>query len=433
VIALLARAQGQLQWAASLVFVAAFYFISVRKDNQVILSTHFALVETLILIALSALALPQIYRRSRRTLVVLIVIGGTLALLQLPYLVFYHSRPIAGHTMDYVVAFGRLYVYLLAICSYGLFFYEDRILSDLFWRVGQLVLLVSLVAYFIYEAARVSYLLQFYGAEARIQGFFSEPSAFAPMLAAFILLCLKKKAFVWMLVALFAVLLTGSPTVYLTVAVSVPIVVLIRREEMGKRIVVATAALSLCVVCALVVGDVELQALLRSKLGLAYSVGRLLSGLQNIATLGGSGQNVRFADALIVYQTLRDHGLFLTGYGLNSSSVYFLLRYGDAKDHSLFLTVLFSYGLPGLLAFVFLCASSLVGLVKNHSSYLYVFVPFLVAASINSAEGFETYKFVLLGMVIYWLRKDQWVPASGRKDSNGAVIGVTSPHTAESG
>jgi hypothetical protein len=128
---------------------------------------------------------------------------------------------------------------------------------------------------------------------------------------------------------------------------------------------------------------------------------RLISGIDNVLSWGQTGYNPRFSGFVDVLSHLKNNDLLWTGYGLNSASIYFSY-YGDlVRDYSLFLTLLFSYGIIGVLIFYTFCIYALKRMVNLNSKFIYIFIPFLIVSLINSAQGFVTYKFVIIGVIYY--------------------------------
>ncbi len=106
----------------------------------------------------------------------------------------------------------------------------------------------------------------------------------------------------------------------------------------------------------------------------------------------------------------RQNGHPNIGYGPNSNSVYLAKKYGDGRNYaanSLYVAWLFDFGRIGacaLLAAVFLILLRLAGRPASAA----LFIPFLVASLINSAQGFELFKFTFVSILLYlfgWERR----------------------------
>ena len=81
------------------------------------------------------------------------------------------------------------------------------------------------------------------------------------------------------------------------------------------------------------------------------TVERLALGITAASTLAEEGYNPRVAGAIDIITNLAKHDLLWTGYGLNSSTVYFqaITPAGEPYEraYSLLLTSLFSFGIVG--------------------------------------------------------------------------------------
>ena len=114
-------------------------------------------------------------------------------------------------------------------------------------------------------------------------------------------------------------------------------------------------------------------------------------------TSGGTlGRNERFASTRTIFDELALHDWLWTGIGPGSEG--YILHVTDMLPNALPVYVLASFGLVGLALLALLLIKSFV-VLRTHST-LVVFLPFTAAAMVNSASGWESYKFVVVAVVV---------------------------------
>lgn len=386
---------------AAWAFCAAFFFVEIADNSDTLISLKvFAALEMVVMLGLFVvivLGRPAVRLAFRRQVAMTCLVVWALLLSGALYTLLRHGHPILGPSSIYIERSARLGVFLISTLVYALFFFDRDVLLRVFWRIGVGVVVVCYGTFALYHAVGSRYLLNFRADTVRVQAFFTEPSALAPFIPVMIILAIRRRRWFVAVLALVLVLLTKSPTVLVVTLVSVPCYWLLIR---GNRVLKMGAVALLAGFFAFAINAVTLDpyALARSNSGVVVAGARLLFGLNAIRSGGDLGYNTRFDNTMETWRTLDEHGLLMTGYGLNSASAYFLMRDGVPSDNSLALTVLFSYGIVGLALFAMAAIVATNRIVRDDPAFAALFLPFLIASLLNSAGGFVTYKFALLGI-----------------------------------
>lgn len=396
---------------AAWAFCASFFFVEIAHDSAPLVSLKaLAALEMVVMLGLFVLVVvgrPSVFQRFRRQVSIMCLVLWALLLSGALYTLLLHGQPILGPSSIYIERSARLGIFLVSTLVYALFFFDRDVLLRVFWRIGMWVIAVCVVSVVLWYAMESRYLLNFRADTVRVQAFFSEPSALAPFIPVMAILAIRRRRWFVAFLALALVLLAKSPTVLVVTSVSVPCYFLLIR---GNRIAKIGAVALLAGFFAFSINAVTLDpyALAASNSSPRLVVSRLIFGLNAVRSGGDLGHNTRFDNTMETWRTLDAHDLLLTGYGLNSASAYFLARDGVARDNSLALTVLFSYGVGGLALFAIAATVATNRIVRDDPAFAALVLPFLVASLLNSAGGFVTYKFALLGITCALAR---WPPS----------------------
>ena len=282
-------------------------------------------------------------------------------------------------------------------------FFDERLMIDLFTGFAKITIVISFLSIALYHTVGSLWLLDFVRSSARPQAFLSEPSSYAPIIPAMLLITWQRRQIVWMIATITCFVLAQSPTVIIvTILTGITLLVFFSRFDpikLGLALVTAMVFFG----TAFVLVDPDPSPLLHSGNGVLVMLGRAVAGVQFVFSGGTTGTNVRVADAADVLNMLRNNHLLLTGYGLNSSSAYFNALGILVKDASLPLYILFSYGVLGLVLLLVLAGWSFFWIRRIGSTYYVIYVPFLISSLLNSAEGFALYQFVFAGALVYLL------------------------------
>lgn len=404
-------------------FLSAFFFVDVSIGN-ISFYTQTRPIE-MVLLGLLMVAGIVAGRYRGRGLSRMFITGSTTLITVALYWWFRQSSPAFGSPVSYLRS-GFLYaIFVTLITGFAWFIYDEALFLDLFWRIGRFSLIVGLIGYVLTSSLGVVVMTNTGYGTPRFQGFLSEPSAWGPVIPALLILALQRKSRWVVGLCIIAIVLSKSPTVLLSTAVAVPLFYLLRTGKGSTRKVVglaAIAALGLWTFNWMQTADYK--SMIVSKNAVEVSLGRLISGLQNVQTGGIKGYNSRYSGAQDTLDELHAANLTYTGLGPGSSDVYFIAKYGDTKSYSFLLAVLFDFGILGLAALVLAVLAALRRMRYNAAAS--VFVPFLVAGCINSAEGWETYKFDVLALVIF-------LTAAAKRTTGQTGEGLLKPRNAKHG
>jgi hypothetical protein len=287
-------------------------------------------------------------------------------------------------------------LYVIWAVLYGHLFHDDDLLVEAFVRTLTVALAVAFAAYLAYITVGLRWLVHTQYGTPRLQGLLSEPSGWGPFLGAAILLGWERRR--WWLVGLagVAALLTKSPTTVACVGLAVPAYLLLARRwhKWRAAIIVAVSAVGWWVW--LQITSVRVTDSVSTGLE-DQIVARLASGIANVQSGQTQGRNDRWASLQAIFDAMTAHHWWWTGIGPGSES-YWRETLDGALPNSLPVYVAGSFGVAG----VGVLAVLLVLAVKRlrHSTLFPLVLPFIVASLVNSAGGWESYKYVVLAIVL---------------------------------
>jgi hypothetical protein len=393
----------RLKALATIAFVSSFFFAEISSGGQPLISIPLYQIEPLLMIGLAVLAY-GVHRPSVNQTRRLVGVLALLAVVQLAYFLGLNAYPIAGSLTDYVIGSVHAFGYVVSVTIYACLFFDEDLLLRSFYALGRLCLGIGLVAFLAHEVAGLQFLLDFAYGSPRTQAFFTEPSATAPAVTVVGIVAWKRRDWIGLALAAAFIVTTRSPTALIVLFFSVVGLYLVRRGPWVLWSGVVGTISSL--VAFVVLGGLEW---LKTAPYFGITINRLARGVEFAITLSQQGYNARFAGAINVYEHLQEHGLLWIGYGFNSASPYFRHAYTGAgtavQDYSLLITLFFSFGIIGVSIFLTYAYRAAMSMQRSESVLLYLFVPFFLTSMINSAQGFNTYKFVLLAIVVYGVGK----------------------------
>ena len=393
-----------MNWIATVFFVLSFLFINVEYSGESLFILPLYKVELALNLGLAIIAYglrrPSVDQTRR-----LVGVLGVLSVVQFIYFLGLNAYPLEGSLFEYVNGSVRVFGYIVSVTIFATLFYDEDLLIETFYKVGRAVLAVGLGALLVYEILGVPLLLDFAYGEPRTQSFFTEPSATAPAVAVVGTMAWRRRDWIGELLALTYVYTANSPTVLLVFALSTVGIYLVKQGP----VVLWTGILGSIgsAVAFVTLGGLDW---LKTAPYFGRTVNRLARGIEFAITLSQQGYNPRFAGAINVYEHLQKHGLLWIGYGLNSASPYFkhvtLDTATKTQDYSLLITLFFSFGVIGVVIFFAFCYRAAMRMYCHNSRLIYIFVPFLMTSMVNSAQGFVTYKFAILGIIVYGVGKN---------------------------
>lgn len=330
--------------------------------------------------------------------------------IQLFYLLFYHLSPLNGLTENYLIRFLRAYFYLGAVLVYALMMFNPDIFNKVLYGFLRVIVIISLISYFSNFYFHTPPFLLHYQVGYdyyRIQAFFSEPSAAAAPFSALMIYSFYKKKYLLVLISCVAIIFTKSPTTFLTIIIS-SLIILVGIKKYRIAVFVLTVSFIISLISFILFTDLGdfIKVLNNGDSSVFSAFGRLISGIDEIKSGGNSGSNGRYQGVQEMMNAMASNNLYYTGYGFNSAPEYFISIYGDVRDFALQFSILFSYGILGVVVFYSLLFISYIRLYKyNYSSYL-LFTPFIVSSFLNSAEGLVMYQITYLCLFSFLFRNN---------------------------
>lgn len=404
---------------ATILFLGGFFFTGFRLDNEFF---NFRLGYLTLAALIAMIAAGEVGAR-----------GGYVStgvkvfyLLLTPTLVVYSiqgSATFGASEVDYAASALYYLTYVTVTVIYALRFFDASVFVRVWWLMARVSLAIALLGYLLAVTLPVQQLVVSSYGVTRLSGLLSEPSAWSGLLPAVLFVSLKRRSFAWFVAALLATYLTQSPTVLIGLAISVLLVVGTRSRFLGPRIVLVTFVGASVPLLLGKLSGVSSAVLMSSNNGAERVLGRLVSGVENLLTGGITGSNTRVDGIRAVIEALQQHPSWLyTGRGLGSSDVYFAGLFGDVRAYNLPILMTFDTGIFVATAFCLCLAWAIWRLRHSHVSL--ILFPLIVAASINSAQGIQTYKFVFLSLALAFASRSsrRGTGLGGQARSNHPVV-----------
>ncbi|WP_212996797.1 hypothetical protein [Winogradskya consettensis] len=301
--------------------------------------------------------------------------------------------------------------------AYALLFYREDVFIDVFWKAAIGAIVTAVAAYVMNELAGSGWLVHRQYGTPRLQGLLSEPSAWAPFVSALLLLALARRRRLWVGFFLLAAVLTKSPTVLLSTVGSLAAwYVLIRRRSTTRYAMLAGLLVAGTIAVNWLKG-IDIYRPLSSSLVDQFVV-RLASGVHAVTSGGVTGRNDRFTSTQAVIDEMALRGWLWTGIGPGSEG--YILGSTGLLPNALPVYVMASFGILGVIVLMGMLVRTIIRLRTRAS--LGLFLAFIIASMINSAGGWEFYKFVIVAVVV------AGIPARSavRFESRGVVTSMSS-------
>lgn len=308
------------------------------------------------------------------------------------------TSPSWGTLNGYVLRAAVYAVVVISTAAFAELFFNDQLFRRVFWNIGRLALATALAGYVITLATGTKVLTHTAYGYPRMQGFLVEPSAWAPAIAALLLLSFQRRSGATLVLCIAGALAANSPIVIVVALISIPgYFVVVTQKPAGRFILVIMILIAVSLV-SWGIADAETSRYLASSNSLDVTLGRLASGYESVRDGGASGTNTRFEAAQAAIRDLRSAGILLRGMGPGAADEYFPSKYGDngTRANTLWIDWTFNFGALAAGAVTLLLFVSLYARIRRRSATAAIFLPFAAAAYINSATGAALYKFAYL-------------------------------------
>lgn len=213
---------------------------------------------------------------------------------------------------DYILTILLIGIYIVFFSSLSCKIFEKTAIV-----IFKLLILTGLCFWFssIFTGSSVGVDVSF--SIPRLQCLVTEPSNIAHFLPGFLIFCWIQRWWYWCVICLTAILCTFSPTVYLTMALTILLLTLLRARPLIQLIVSMAGA----IIVVLIIRSYNNLILDLSEAGqLGQAVARILEGFNFLATGGQSGANSRASLIFAGLDFLNTHKLLWTGAGFASSA-----------------------------------------------------------------------------------------------------------------
>jgi hypothetical protein len=312
-----------------------------------------------------------------------------------------------------------------AVSAFAVLFWDERAFTRVMWRGCTVALWAGIASCALSRATGHLLLANPSHGTLRMVGTLTEPSDWAPVLCAVLLLALRRRSWLYAALALAGLLLADSPVCLLVMAVTVPLYYALA-SSWKYRVPLLVALAVLIPAGVAFVAHADAQAWEASGNTAEAAAGRLVSGVQNVGTDGQQGANARFSTTTAVVQAVRDNGWVHVGAGPAADSVYFPAAHPAGTPlvapNALWVSVLFDFGEGGVAILAVLMLTA-VWRMRRDPLMCAVLLPFFVASLVNSSV--PDYSLVALGIFLHALGwRPQGVPVLARADPDGEGTGA---------
>ena len=334
------------------------------------------------------------FRANKRQIIIFEIFSGLLLihLAQTAYL----SSNLVEYSNDYFFQGILLWAYLFSICLYASSIKVDSYprLLHFFDVFAKNSVYLAMVFYLLYQITGVGFLIHFYDGFgiARLQGFFSEPSALAPISSWLLLSGIRYRNITSVGLGIAVCVLTFSPIVLISTTLALITYLIIFHPKFTPIILLMGVAIAywiLAIDCSSADGG--------------ESIIRAACGMQTIFSLDARDifANGRLLSSLAIFDHLSERDAWGIGLGINSTSIFMPAYYGIMRDNSLPISMLAFYGVIGGLATVLLATIGLLKAGQKKNIFSIFWISFFWCSMINSAQGFISYSMLFVATI--WL------------------------------
>lgn len=332
------------------------------------------------------------------------VVGGLFVLLLLAAVYLVSSEPSwVERLVPYIGIYAALYGATVLFAAL-LFSATDFVM--VFYRLSIASAIIAVLSWLASIALSMPVLTNARGgsgvASFRLQGLLAEPSNWAPIVIAMIILAWMRRNWWVILLAIVVAVLSQSPTVFLVGVLSLVLYLLLATPWRASKVPITIASLILFSAAGSYALSADGQQLSQSSNFFINVLGRLVIGVQG-AINGDATAEARLRSTDIVIQAAMASGRFEWGNGLNSASLYFEEIYGAAniRANALWVRAIYEVGLFGCIIILVLIVISLIRLAK-FPILAAVFIPIFVTSMVNSAHQLN--KLAILGILLFAFR-----------------------------
>jgi hypothetical protein len=384
---------GDVFISAVILFIPFFIFrIGWGLENQ--FQSLFLHIPQAVVIAVICLISIEFHNATKRQTVIFVIFTFLLLIhiLQTDFLV--DSLP--NYDYEYFIQGVLLWAYLFAVCLYASTIEVENYQKLLYFfdLFAKTAVVVAILSFMFYKITDVSVLIHFYDGFglARLQGFFSEPSAFAPVSCWLLMSGVKNSKLTNIGLAITACVLASSPIVIISTLLALGTYLMIFHPRITPLILVATALTAAYVT--LVDCSINYDG---------SSISRALCGAKTVFSEDARAvfSNDRIISSIAIFDHLSATNSLVFGLGINSASVFMPAYYGEMRDNSLPISIFASYGVLGVLVFVCFAIVCITIAWQRKNIYTIFWISFFWCSIINSAQGFISYALFFAASI--WL------------------------------
>lgn len=285
----------------------------------------------------------------------------------------------------------RFILVLFTNVVFLLYFYERKTFIDVFFKFAAASVVFSL--FFLSMHLLFGSNIQIHIADGfpRVQGFFSEPSAFSGTLAAFIGICVLERRWTWFFLAFVCAINTQSVIVYITILFSL---LFLFSSKISLR--------KIFIILSLLIIGVGIGLKTFSSIEFSGTFLRISDLIKNLSEIKEMDSSVlkdldmdRIYGLMVTLEDIIKDNLMFSGYGVNGSSYIFVQRYEDVMDYGLLAFFISSFGVIFGLLLVFYIGKNLLRVYREDRIMGLIGICFFIAVLGNSAEGILMYSVSL--------------------------------------
>jgi hypothetical protein len=335
-------------------------------------------------------------------------VAAVLSLVVIGYLAFGSWPAAAGAAREYDLHAVLFVVTYATVAVFAALLFDAEIFARVMWRAATIALWAAVLSCLFSRLTGHVLLVNANDGGLRMTGTMPEPSAWAPVLALVLLLALRRRSWLYVLLAVTGLWLADSPTCVLVMAVSLPLYAALCSRWRHRMALLAALAVVIPAAAVFVL-HASPQGYLDSSNPAEVAAGRLISGIRDVETGGQEGTNTRFANTAGVVDVARDNGWLHAGAGPAADVTYFAVMYPPSAGqpvavNALWASVLFDFGEGGLAVLALLLVIA-AWRMRRYPELAAILLPMCVASLVNSS--IPDWSFAALAVMLFavgWVR-----------------------------
>lgn len=290
-----------------------------------------------------------------------------------------------GSATNQIINVTRMFVYLTVTFLLVAFYFDLKIFETLLFRI----MLTTVVSATFLFAINSSWFSESGYGFPRPNALLSEPSAFAPVVVYVFFASLLKKSWLGVIASITLINMLSSGTVVVVFALTAVALLVTYSKRTGVLLGAVFAGLVL-------INIGKVNAIIEE----SYLLVRVSNAIIETNLEKGDGGTARVSTLINLYGELAKDDRVFAGRGFNSAKAFFG-KQAEYREFGLIHLFLFSFGLIGVSALLAFVTIAWFRIYKTKNlEFMTMYMPFVIASLINSAQGTVLHKFAYLFVLI---------------------------------